>query len=150
LRFSYSRPNMHRVSGWAYMQVASTNLSFRLKSSARAGLGHRLVAALIFAAFLLQGFVTQTHMHTGSSAIPTTIHFASKALHHAPTLPGSSDEANCPLCQAIVHAGAYIPPVVLDTLVRQRQSDTLPVVATRDARAAYYGYSEQPRGPPSL
>jgi hypothetical protein len=133
------------------MQVASTNLSFRLKSSAQAGLGRRLATALIFAAFLLQGFVAQTHIHPGSNAIPATIHIASKAIHYTPTLPGSSDDAaSCPLCQVVIHVGAYFPPIALDVLVRQEQDESPPVVAARDMRTAYHGHREQPRGPPSL
>ncbi|MGC1379358.1 MAG: hypothetical protein WA821_24215 [Anaerolineales bacterium] len=133
------------------MQVASTSTPFQWKSSVQAGLGRRLATALIFAAFLLQGFVAQTHMHPESGFVPSIVHFAGKAVHPTPIVPGNTDEAeNCPLCQVIIHAGAYFPPIVLDVLVPHREDGFLPVLAERDMRSAYYGHREQPRGPPSL
>jgi hypothetical protein len=133
------------------MQVASTSTPFQWKSSVQTGLGRRLATALIFAAFLLQGFVAQTHMHPESGAVPSMEHFAGKAVHPTPVLPGNTDgAANCPLCQAIIYAGAYFPPAVLDALVPHREDVSLPVLAVRDMRTDYHGHREQPRGPPSL
>lgn len=133
------------------MQVASTSFWFRLKSAAPAGLGRRLATALIFAAFLLQGFIAQTHMHTESGTIPYVTHIAGKVVGQAPALPGIPDEtAKCPLCQAIIHAGSYFLPTVLDIPVQHRQDNSPPIMAARDLRTDYHGHREQPRGPPSI
>ena len=133
------------------MQVVSASTLFQWKSSVQAGLGRRLATALIFVAFLLQGFVAQTHMHPESGAVSSIVHFAGKAVHPIPILPGNTDEAaNCPLCQAIIHIGAYFPPAVLNVLVPHRENVSLPVLAVRDMRTDYHGHREQPRGPPSL
>jgi hypothetical protein len=133
------------------MRVASNSLPFPLKSAASAGLSRTLATALIFVAFLLQSFVAQTHIHPRPAAVSNITQIANKAVHHAPALPGNSDEAaNCPLCQAITHASAYFPPTALDMLVQYGQNAHLPVIAARDMRADYRGYREQQRGPPSL
>ena len=133
------------------MRVASTNFPFQSKSTAQAGLGRKLATAFIFVAFLLQSFVTQTHMHMGLGAFPSITQIASKQIHHAPALPGNPDDAvNCPLCQAITHASAYFSPIVLDTLVRHMQDGSPPAIAARDMRTDYHGHSKQQRGPPSL
>ncbi|WP_329629989.1 DUF2946 family protein [Sphingomonas sp.] len=67
-----------------------------------------LVVALL--AFVWQGFVTQTHEHFQPAAV-STLQIA-KAGHYQATggQPSRDDPANCPICQDIAHAGAYITP----------------------------------------
>jgi hypothetical protein len=133
------------------MRVASNSLPSRLKSAAPAGLGRWLAMALIIVAFLLQGYVAQTHMHTGRAAVSGITFSVSKTAHQLPAVPGKSDQTeNCPLCQAVAHASAYFPPMMLDFLAHHRPGNVLPAVSARDMRAAYRGYREQQRGPPSL
>jgi hypothetical protein len=133
------------------MRIASTSLSFPSKGTASAGLSRSLATALIFAAFLLQSFIAQTHIHARPGAVSNITQIANKAVHHAPALPGNSDDAaSCPLCQAVTHASTYFPPTVLDILVRYSQNASLPIITARDMRADYRGYREQQRGPPSL
>ena len=68
-----------------------------------------LLAALL--AFVRQGFVTQTHEHFAIAAASTLQ--STKALGGAEIRTGQplpDQPANCPICQDIAHAGAYIAP----------------------------------------
>ena len=142
---------MERLKGRAYMRIASSSFPYPSKGAAQAGLSRTFVTALIFAAFLLQSFIAQTHIHSGPGPVSNITQIANKAVHHAPVLPGNSDEAaNCPLCQAIAHASAYVPPAALAMLVQYSRNASSPVTAARDMRADYHGHRKQQRGPPSV
>jgi hypothetical protein len=51
-------------------------------------------------AFTLQAYVTQSHVHAAA--------VATKQLPGK--VPAGDDQANCPLCQATLHAGYYVTP----------------------------------------
>ena len=59
-------------------------------------------------AFTVQSVVTQIHVHGAASGSA-----ASVAIGKTPPgkLPPGGDQSNCPICQAIVHAGAFTAPV---------------------------------------
>lgn len=72
-----------------------------------------VVLALTILAFLLQGLVTQAHIHGEFLIAPTT------GLTHAASVDGGStkqqpaapdDEKHCPFCQEMMAAGAYVAP----------------------------------------
>ena len=70
-----------------------------------------MVAWLSLLAFILQSYVTETHIHvafpaTGTSGIVKL--FNALPEHGKPSVP--NDATDCPFCQAIVHAGAYFVP----------------------------------------
>ena len=89
------------------------------------GLGWRSIAWTLLVAFTLQSFITQTHIHgTSGAAIVKTL---AKAPSHN-KLPAENSTADCPLCQAITHAGAFFTPTAPTFL--------LPVTGT-DIVAAY-------------
>ena len=59
-------------------------------------------------AFLLQGYVAQTHIHGKPGPVTAPLsHFANGVPQRA---PAQNDEANCPFCQAVVHAGTFFAP----------------------------------------
>jgi hypothetical protein len=71
----------------------------------------RAISWILLAAFTLQSFITQTHIHgvpkaSGPAAIVQV--FDGSHTHKA---PGENSTADCPLCQAIVHSGAFFAPV---------------------------------------
>lgn len=72
----------------------------------------RAISWILLAAFTLQSFITQTHIH----GVPQTgAHVAIvKVVDGAPAhkAPGENTTADCPFCQAIVHSGAFFAPVV--------------------------------------
>lgn len=72
-------------------------------------------------AFLLQGYVTQTHIHRGAEfgGIASLGFDSGKAAGKTAAadtrgergkLPGSDDPAKCPLCQAVGFAGQFVWP----------------------------------------
>jgi hypothetical protein len=70
------------------------------------------VAWVLLLAFTLQSFVTQTHIHAAPQMAADVA--TAKALAGAPAhgkAPVENGTADCPLCQAIVHAGAFFAPV---------------------------------------
>jgi|SRR5215469_12727025 len=72
------------------------------------GSGFRAIAWILLLAFTLQSFVTQTHIHAAFDGGA-----ARTAVAHGPTgkkAPADNGKAECPFCQAIVHAGAFYAP----------------------------------------
>jgi hypothetical protein len=82
-------------------------------SMARRADSVRRAATWLFAlAFALQSFVTQIHIHHTSDGIsgPAIAKVLAKApAQHSP--PGENGTMDCPLCQAIAHAGVFFAPV---------------------------------------
>lgn len=73
------------------------------------GSGFRAIIWIVLLAFMLQSFITQTHIHVAfgdQMALAATVTNA-PAHKNAPAENGS---AECPFCQAIVHAGAFYAP----------------------------------------
>jgi hypothetical protein len=82
----------------------------------RRGIGWHAITLLLLLAFAFQSYLTQTHIH-GSAGTPSQA-CVSKCVVHT-SLPHSpfGDAAVCPLCQAIVHAGAFSAPATLAAVV---------------------------------
>ncbi len=71
----------------------------------------RLVAFVAMFAFLLQSYITQTHIH-GST--PGTAIGSVHVTDHGKA-PAGNSPVDCPFCQAITDAGAFVgtaPPVL--------------------------------------
>ncbi len=68
---------------------------------------------LLALAFALQSYVTQTHIHGVSepTAHAITIDGIGKATSPIDT-PTGKRTADCPLCQAIGNAGAFLTPII--------------------------------------
>jgi hypothetical protein len=70
------------------------------------GSGFRAIAWILLLAFTLQSFITQTHVHGAfGNAAPAATGTNAPAHKNAP-----AEKAECPFCQAIVHAGAFYAP----------------------------------------
>jgi hypothetical protein len=76
---------------------------------------------VVATAFLLQGYVTQTHIHRGvefGGIASLGLDSGKAAANNAVAdkrgergkLPGSDDPAKCPLCQAVGFAGQFVWP----------------------------------------
>jgi hypothetical protein len=84
-------------------RVAAKSLTMKRSAGARG-----LVVLIAALGLLLQSFITQTHIHSGT--------FETGIIFHSdqPSSPAKNplDKAgSCPFCQAIVHAGAFVTPV---------------------------------------
>jgi hypothetical protein len=74
----------------------------------RLGGARSFVVFLAAIGLLLQSYVTQTHIHFGppdTGAVSQTVSDAG-----TPAKGPLDKAAGCPLCQAIVHAGAFVAP----------------------------------------
>ncbi len=70
------------------------------------------IALLTLLAFTAQTIVTQTHIHAATRAGTATT-LTQAANPHAPLpdkAPARDDQANCPICQGLLHAGSYVTP----------------------------------------
>jgi hypothetical protein len=98
----------------------STPMSARLRRE-RSSASRIIVTFVAFFAFVLQSYVTQTHIHiegesafgfaTAKTVTPDT---ASKSVssqnrEHGRHVP-SDDPAHCPFCQEILYAGHFVAP----------------------------------------
>lgn len=72
------------------------------------GAGFRALSWVLLLAFTLQSFITQTHLH-GAIAHHESSATAASAVAHK-NAPAENSAADCPFCQAIIHAGAFYAP----------------------------------------
>jgi len=92
-------------------------------------------------AFTLQSIVTQIHIHNIEPAQAAT-----KAPGKAPASP----QSNCPICQAIVHAGQFTSPVAAVLPVLVFLGFAIVLVKTRPGIARPAPHDWQSRAPPRL
>src|SRR5665213_4089505 len=72
----------------------------------RPGLARRLVVLLAALAFALQSYATQTHIHDKSQAFNGLIKTSTTQSSSQDKTPADNNSSDCPLCQAVIHAGA--------------------------------------------
>jgi hypothetical protein len=88
--------------------------SWKISAARRTGIGRQAVTFLLVLAFAFQSYLTQTHIHVAPA--PSAQTCAVKCIVHAPakhSSPADKSTADCPLCQAIVHAGAFFAPAAV-------------------------------------
>jgi hypothetical protein len=89
----------------------------------RRSIPHRLVLFVTIVAFVLQGYVTQTHMHGLASRAEGGVAGFLMKLASGDEVSGKShdpskgDPARCQFCQAIGNAGAFVTPTALALLL---------------------------------
>lgn len=84
-------------------RVAAKSLNMRRSAGARG-----LIVFIAALGLLLQSFITQTHIHSGTFETGVIFH----GDHSSTPVKNPLDKAGaCPFCQAIVHAGAFVTPV---------------------------------------
>jgi hypothetical protein len=124
-------------------RTAAGNIAFRWIRSA----GRLLFVVLALTAFVLQGYVTQTHIHNAKAETPIS---AAKGSER--TLPkpyqGNNDPANCPICQQIAQAGHYVIPAWLLLLLVTLAVSTIHIIACARPRYDAVAYCWRSRGPP--
>jgi hypothetical protein len=66
------------------------------------------ITLIALLAFTFQSFVSQVHFH----AMPWTASamFDAGKVSQPGKLPANDDQSNCPICQAVLHAGQFITP----------------------------------------
>jgi hypothetical protein len=119
-----------------------------IRATRRRGVGWHAITSFLLLAFALQSFLTQTHIHGahGSWGTPACVE---KCVTHVPAPASPFDStATCPLCQAIVHAGAFFVPGVVKILVPHLWLACMLPVATPTAPRFVLPRSGLSRAPP--
>ena len=108
------------------------------------------IALLTLFAFTAQAIVTQTHIHVAMrSGIAKPL--ATGDLAHGPLpdkAPSGDDQANCPICQGLAHAGAYVTPSAAAVIVSAVSIFFSVVVIEIAAMAQAHSHAWKSRAPP--
>lgn len=121
----------------------------------------QVLPMLMFVAFALQSYVTQTHIHvagyvaTGGIGFvdedqgPMTGNVAAKSGEHDRHSP-ADDPANCPICQEMLYAGHYVIPVAVAILLPFVAVSTVTIVEAIPLRIFAPSHNWQGRAPPQV
>ena len=111
----------------------------------RAKAGPVRLAITLFAllAFALHGYVTQTHIHLTQAM---SAKLGVPAEHDK--YPSKDDPSNCPICQEILHAGAFVTPSAAALLLPSFTVSTIALVIDTPAAITTLSHSWQGRAPP--
>ena len=116
----------------------------------RTGARRLVVTCILLLAFVLQSFVTQTHIHGAPASVGRgSIADAAGKVSATPSKPTHDDGVACPLCQATAAAGAFFSPAVLAVgapVVQAEAAILSPTFAGLAIAAA--GFSWRSRAPP--
>lgn len=111
-------------------------------------LGVTLFALLAFA---LQSYTTQTHIH--KPALPGWAGIAAALDLNVPVkgdkAPTKQDQQNCPLCQGVAHAGAFVSPVAATVLAPTLSVQIIAAVLGAGTSFDTLSHNWQSRGPPA-
>jgi hypothetical protein len=117
--------------------------------------GWRLaLASLLLAAFALQSYVVQTHIHlTQAESARLSLYDATHGAKLAPAdhhdrYPANDDPANCPICQEILHSGQFVTPSAQALLPPSLAVSTIAVVDTALPFLLTLSHSWRGRAPP--
>ncbi len=103
----------------------------------------------VVAAFLLQSFLTVTHVHTGTASLASAVsagdHTAQKPAHRrAPADPAT----NCPVCHAVAQSGHYLAAPPLTFIPLASAAVWLFAVAHRGSAPTQQSHAWRSRAPP--
>ncbi|HEY4115672.1 MAG TPA: DUF2946 family protein [Rhizomicrobium sp.] len=103
-------------------------------------------------AFFFQSFIAQTHIHGVPQGSPYTVSAAAGAtsspMHHVPSK--DKGEANCPFCQAVLHAGAFFAPHALLILPPSQTFASAAPFSYAVGTVSEIGHDWQQRAPPLI
>jgi hypothetical protein len=108
------------------------------------------VILLTLLAFTSQSIVTQSHIHNGAlSGHAFTV--AQKSAHQPlpAKAPAGDDQANCPICQGLLHAGSYLAPSAAAVMLSTIATLVSVVVVQTVAIAPTHSHAWKSRAPPS-
>jgi hypothetical protein len=123
------------------------NIERDISAVRRRGIGSYAITFLLLFAFAVQSYLTQTHIH-GTFQAPAQTCISKCALHVPASHSPFGDVAECPLCQAIVHAGAFYAPAVPVILVLQVWVESALAAAAQSTPRATLARNGLSRAPP--
>jgi hypothetical protein len=104
-----------------------------------------LVTLLVLLTFSLQTYIAQTHIHLK----PGT--FAGQMAGKKPApdkFPTDSDPANCPICQELMHTGAFVTPSAAALLAPTASVSIIAIVTVLPAVTGLSSHAWRSRAPP--
>jgi hypothetical protein len=120
-----------------------------------------LLTLFCLLAFSFQSYISQTHIHVpGTSDLGISASFSVKSPVSADAkasvsknkrIPANGDDtSNCPLCQAVLHAGLFLTPALLVLLLPDTQSAVGPAIIVSSHSEGAPSHAWHSRGPPQL
>ena len=123
-----------------------------------------LLTLFCLLAFSFQSYISQTHIHVpGTTDLGISTDFSVKSPVFADTkapvsklsktkrVPTNGDDtSNCPLCQAVLHAGLFLTPALLVLLLPDTQSAIGPAFIVSAHTEGAPSHAWHSRGPPQL
>jgi hypothetical protein len=121
-------------------------------NTAAAPLWRRLLFVFTLATFTLQGYIVQTHIHGSPHLAAGTNAAIGKAGSTDPhdKYPANDDPANCPICQEILHTGAFITPAAIALLPPTLAVSTIAIAARELPFIAAVSHDWRGRAPPRI
>ena len=111
--------------------------------------GARLAITLVaLLAFALQTLVLQTHIHGAPLVGTAGVTLAVEKGQSPDKLPPANDPANCPICQELLHAGAFVAPTAATFQVATIATVIDFVFAQIFATTQTYAHGWKSRAPP--
>jgi hypothetical protein len=117
--------------------------------------------AVTLLSFILQGFITQTHIHSaqfsaqfGFGGFLTKLSSAgdadAAAKTHGDKAPVKDGETKCPFCQAGLQAGAFLTPSAISLLLPTETYSLLPLILARFVHVETASHAWHGRAPPQV
>ena len=114
----------------------------------RASLASRFVVFLVVLVFAFQSYVAQTHIHGQAQSLYGVAKIAAAPSPMPGKLPLDNSPTDCPFCQAVNLAGAFITPAaLLFQLPQMWVASVTHIVIARDASGAV-AHDWKSRAPP--
>jgi hypothetical protein len=106
----------------------------------------RFFVAFMLLALVVQGYATQTHLHKqNGSTISAALKASGSPKHN--NIP-ANDDANCPVCQQIIHAGQFVAPAWLLPFLILAAVSTIEITTAVLPHYDTVSHSWRGRGPP--
>jgi hypothetical protein len=115
------------------------------------------ITLFVFFAFAFQSYVTQTHIHFPHEAAVNIFASADKSplvkvpgKQNPDKYPPADDPANCPICQEVMHSGAFVMPDFVALLLPSQPISIVPLVIALPAAIKIVSHRWQGRAPPRI
>lgn len=110
----------------------------------------RFVVYIALFAFALQSYITQTHIHDGSQGFGGIAKIAATQPPAHGKAPFHDSKTDCPLCQAVIHAGIFVAPATPLLHLPFTLVETVAPVFTLAVASNATAHDWQSRAPPRL
>jgi len=132
----------------------------RKKARSRPSLARAVFAFFLLCAFGFQSYVTQTHIHFSDSLDAGTTASSEKAgnfsaaklvsahKQNKQNVPAKDDPANCPICQQMAVAGAFVTPAASILALPTRTGSSAPPSGVVHLASSQSSHNWQGRAPP--